>query len=338
MKFASLFPLLKRHLGLIVSLALLAWVLHIVGLEAIVAGFKSLSPGWSAALLGVYALGLGLRAVRWSRLLQPVLSVPVVASAHIILVGNLANNILPAKAGDVARALLLKRLRGVALSAGIMSVLIERIFDVLALLLIFLLAVLSVRVAPGYQGVALSILLTASAVFLGALAVLLAIKTVPGVTGLLLSLAGKLPAGPGAKLTGLIGSLRDSLAFVRLDAGFAWFTGLGLAVWLAEGLAFWVGFKAFQVPGGVMEALLVFALVNFSALLPAAPGNIGVYQASVVFAFTMLGLPLEPAVPMSLVLQLAQMLFNSALGVLSMRALGLDGSFLRLAGAERRER
>lgn len=338
MKLASLPSLLKRHVGLIVSLALLAWVLHTVGLEAIVAGFKNLSPGWAAALLGVYALGLGLRAVRWSRLLEPVLAVPVVASGHIILVGNLANNILPAKAGDVARALLLKRLCGVALSAGIMSVLIERIFDVLALLLIFLLAIVSVRVAPGYQGVALSILLTTSAIFVGALGVLVAIKCAPGVTGFLLSLAGKLPAGPAAKLEGLIGSLRDSLAFVRLDRGFAWFAGLGLAVWLVEGLAFWAGFQAFHVPGGVMEALLVFALVNFGALLPAAPGNIGVYQASVVYAFAMLGLPLEPAVPLSLVLQLAQMLFNSVLGVLSMRALGLDGSFLRLARAERRER
>ncbi|WP_243438921.1 lysylphosphatidylglycerol synthase transmembrane domain-containing protein [Fundidesulfovibrio soli] len=335
MKFLSL---LKRHAGLIISLALLAWVLHVVGLEAIVQGFGSLSPGWTAALFGLYALGLALRAARWSRLLEPVLSVPLPASAHIILVGNLVNNILPAKAGDVARALLLKRLRGVALSAGIMSVLIERIFDVLALLLIFLLAILSVHVEPGYQGVALGILLTASAIFLGALAVLVALKTVPGVTGLLLSLAAKLPAGPGAKLEGLIGSLRDSLAFVRADANFAWFTALGLMVWLVEGLTFWVGFQAFHVPGGVMEALLVFSLVNFGALLPSAPGSIGVYQASVVYAFAMLGLPLEPAVPLSLVLPLAQMLFNSALGVLSMRALGLDGSFLRLAKAERRER
>jgi len=321
----------RRYAGFAVSLALLAWVVHAVGWSAIVEGFANLSAGWIAALTGLYVLGLCLRAWRWTCLLAPALPLPFDASAKIILVGNLLNNILPAKAGDIARAMLLKRAYGVGLSAGIMSVLIERIFDVLSLLSIFLAATLSVHVAEPYLGLTRSILATTALIFFGALSVLVALKAAPGFRGVCLRLAGRLPGSLAVKCGALLTGILDSLAFVRADRGFAAFVLLSAALWAVEGLTFYVGFLAFHVPGSVMEALFAFAVVNFSGLLPAAPGNVGVYQASMVYSFSMLALPVEPAVALSLVLPLVQILFNSGLGLLAMRSLGLDASFLRLA-------
>ena len=317
----------KTWLGMALSLGLLILILTRVGWEELSQGFAAMDKAWIWPLVGLFAIGLFLRAWRWQCLLSPARAVSLIDCGNIILVGNLANNFLPAKGGDVARAVILSRKDDVRFLFSLTSVAVERIFDGLALLLIFQVTGSSVKLAPAYWGIMRDISVGAGVVFVGAFAGLLTIQAFPGIMGWLRRLAGQLPGKIGTKADQLLIGLQDSLFFIRLDLGFAGFVGLSVLVWAIEGLGIWVAFQAFAVPGTVMDSYFIFVITNFGGLLPSAPGNLGIYQASTVLSFSMLDLPMQAAVPLSIMVQSVQIIFNSILGLFSMRMLRLDFSF-----------
>ncbi|MFU2207793.1 lysylphosphatidylglycerol synthase transmembrane domain-containing protein [Solidesulfovibrio sp. C21] len=323
----------KTYLGTLLSIGLLVLVGSQLSLKDCIAGFSRITPAWIAPMVGLFAIGLYLRAKRWQCLLAPAKVISLADSGNVILVGNFANNVLPAKAGDMARAVILQRRNGVRLLFGLTAVAVERIFDGLALLLLLVTSDLFITLAPTYLATMRHIAYGAGALFLGALAVLLGAKAFPALLRLGGILAGRLPGGLGTKASELVESLQESLFFIRPDSAFAAFALLSLGVWVVEGLTIWVGFQAFSIPGSIMDAYFTFAVTNFGGLLPSAPGNLGIYQASVVFAFSMLDLPLDTAVPLSIVVQSVQILFNSALGLYAMRRLQLGFSFFRSTAA-----
>jgi uncharacterized membrane protein YbhN (UPF0104 family) len=77
--------------------------------------------------------------------------------------------------------------------------------------------------------------------------------------------------------------------------------GLALAKKLAEALAFLCVQRAFGVTLSPESALLVLAAVNLATMLPVVPGNLGVYEAAVVLAYSYLGVPPERALSIALV-------------------------------------
>ncbi len=319
----------KTWLGMVLSLGLLGWIVLSVGLEDLALSFAGMDSAWMFPMVGLFAAGLILRAWRWQCLLAPARKVSMKDCGNIILVGNFANNLLPAKGGDVARAVILSRCCDVRFLFGLTSVAVERIFDGLALLLILQVAGLAVNLAPTFRSTMRDISFGAGALFIGALAGLVAARAFPGMLGWFRALVSRLPGSLGSKAAHIVAGLQDSLFFIRPDREFTGFAALSLIVWLIEGLTVWAGFRAFSVPGSAIDAYFTFAIMNFGGLLPSAPGSIGIHQASTVLSFSMLDLPMQAAIPLSLVVQAVQILFNSILGLGAMRQLHLSFSFFR---------
>jgi glycosyltransferase 2 family protein len=225
--------------------------------------------------LAVYALATAARAERWHRiLLRAAVPAPRAESYRLTVVGYMGNNVLPARTGDVLRAFLLAPLTGVRKRQVLGTVVAERLLDVLALGLVF--AVVAFGVVPeldvpGGGTTALFAVAAAAALVAGALVLVLAGRR--GALGRVRSLAQPL-AQPTRELASAHG--------VALLA-------LSLLVWTLEATVYLGVARAVELDLDLVEALYVVALTNLFALVPAAPGYVGTFDAAVLFAVGSLG-------------------------------------------------
>jgi uncharacterized protein (TIRG00374 family) len=91
---------------------------------------------WLMPALGVLALSLWVRAVRWQLLFQPETRPPIGPTTRATIVGQFFNNILPARAGEAARIVMLKQEAGTSRTESLGTAVAERISDLLALLVL----------------------------------------------------------------------------------------------------------------------------------------------------------------------------------------------------------
>jgi uncharacterized membrane protein YbhN (UPF0104 family) len=223
-----------------------------------------------AAALGLYALATLLRGERWLRLLR-IGTEPAAADRMsrvdayaITTVGYMGNNALPARAGDIIKSVLSSRETGTATADGFGTLVAERVLDMAALAVLFAVLVATLDLPLGLPG------------------------WVPAVVGAALLCAFVAAAvlgrdtGAGRRVRELLTRL---LAPTRAH-GSGVGTGLlavSVVLWLVEG-------SVYAVPGAVaglhltlLDGFYIMALANLVALVPAAPGNLGTFDAAVIF-------------------------------------------------------
>src|SRR3989337_1235194 len=126
-------------LGVFISVAFLYLALRGLHLGEVWSALGSANYWWLIPGVAVYFLAVWVRAWRWHYLLRPVESVPTRDMFPIVAIGYMGNNIYPARAGEVLRAVVLKRRAGVSVSASLATIIVERIFDgVVMLAFVFL--------------------------------------------------------------------------------------------------------------------------------------------------------------------------------------------------------
>jgi uncharacterized membrane protein YbhN (UPF0104 family) len=223
---------------------------------------------WLVVALGLYAGATLLRGERWHRLLSGSQADRGRGESYrLTTIGYMGNNTLPARAGDLMRVMMLGSPRRIVLG----TVVAERVLDALALAAIFatVIAVRGVSFGP------LPYVIAAGVVGVAALAV--AWRIAPHSRRLLTAREWLRPA---------IWSTRDLLG--RRGAALL---AVSLAVWLVEASVYLTVGSATGVSLGVVGALYVVALTNLSALIPAAPGYVGTFDAAVLLALGSLKLP-----------------------------------------------
>jgi len=215
-----------------------------------------------AAAIGLYTAATLMRGERWYRLLGG--RGPRVDAYAVTTVGYMGNNALPARAGDVLKAILSANRAGLARRDVFGTLVAERLLDVLALGL-----VLAALVLVGGLPLGLS---TGMVVLLaGALALLLGIVLLiaPRLRGMLASLLA-----PSRELLGVRG---------------AGLLALSIVLWLVEGGVYAVLGSVAGLHLGLGGGLYVMALANIAAMVPSAPGYIGTFDAAVLLGIRLTG-------------------------------------------------
>src|SRR5690606_13474966 len=143
-------------------------------------------PGdiWLLTGIGVYFLAVWARAWRWHYLLRPLKAVPTRTMFPIVAIGYMGNNVYPARAGEVLRAVILKRKEGVAVSASLATIIVERIFDgvvMLAFVFVNLPELAKLTSSSGFVGNIQQVAIIGTGVFLGALILFLLAAMFPQV-------------------------------------------------------------------------------------------------------------------------------------------------------------
>jgi len=281
----------KASVGIAVTVFLLWWVLRDVPFGEVVANIAGGNFLLLFASVAVATFGFVIRALRWRVLLTPVCPNTRFRSRFAALsIGMMGNNLLPARAGEFARALSFSRMEPVSVTAAFGSLVVERFMDGVVLLLFLIVPILT----PGFPaadaftaGYGLALFNFAIALVLGILVVLVVIAALPRqFIAVAERIAVLFPKGVGDRTMAWLHGLLEAISIMRsprlLLSGFAW----SLFFWTWHGTSFWLGMKAFGIDTGWVSAFFTEGVVGFAVALPAAPGFFGTFHAGAAFALT----------------------------------------------------
>ncbi len=322
----------KFWLGVAISVFFLYIVVRKLEWAGFVEALRNANYWWLVPGIAVYFVGVWARAWRWHYLLRPVKSISTRTMFPIVTIGYMGNNIYPARAGEVLRAVILKRREGVPISASLATIIVERIFDgVVMLAFVFInLAELShltnVSVAVGTWKFGIQDLAVwGSLAFFGALLVFLLAAMFPKVTEKLVTqLTGRfVPArfreqvlGVSLRFLGGLESLRSPL-----DALMVFVTSL--VIWLLETAKYWFVMHAFPFNISFFGLMLMNGVVNLATTLPAAPGYVGTFDAPGIAVLEGYNVPNGIATGYTIVLHVALWLPITLLGAYYLAREGL---------------
>ena len=243
------------------------------------------------AAVFVATFGFLVRAMRWRLLLAAVKDDTRLGSRFAaVSIGFMANNVLPARVGEFARAYALSRLEPVSAGAAFGSLVVERFLDGVVLLLLLVVPVL----LPGFPArEALSsgtgaLIFKGGAVVVGVmLGALIVMVAWPRLFVRVAEVGARLlPRSLARPVVSALEALLDSIAVLRspllVFLGFLWTLGF----WLLHGVSFWLGMMAFGIDTGIVSAWFTEAVVGFGVAIPSAPGFFGTFHASAEFALT----------------------------------------------------
>ncbi len=254
---------------------------------------------WAIPALAVLAVSVALRSLRWQYLFPAETRPPYVPVLNATILGQFFNQILPVRAGEVARVIALNQSARTSRVEATATVVVERAYDVLALLVILFVAVPWLPRVTWIRAAAI-------------LAIVLVAVLVAAV--LVLARFGERPVRfllrPFARLP-FVSVERTELAASNLVRGAASIQRPGLAAvalvltgvsWLLLGLSCWILTLGFDLGLPFGAGLLVIVALGLGMILPSSPAAVGVFEAATLVALNAYGVPDSQALSYALVL------------------------------------
>jgi len=266
---------LRALLGLLVSALFIVLLLRQVDLGEVWDALREVKWPWLLAAAVPFALGLWLRALRWRLVLRA--SVPVTQSeaTSLMLIGLAANNLLPVRAGEVVRAVLVERRHGGSRVRVLATIVVERVFDGLVLAL-FLAAVLATR---GGNDVLQLLAAAMGAAFVVATALLAWIAARPeSADRQFVRLLGVVPTRARPEARRWMGNFIAGLGQLSGLRGWSAVLLTTAASWGLEAMAYWFVGEAFGLGLDPWLYLGVAGAANLAIAAPSTSGGIGPFE------------------------------------------------------------
>jgi uncharacterized protein (TIRG00374 family) len=307
--------LARSGIGILISLVCLYLVLRGVDLGQTAGILGGARLPWLG--LGVVAVTADLvfRALRWQVLIAPIRPVPIRRLSSYMLVGYLANNVLPARLGELVRSHYLGDREGISRSATLGTVVVERVVDTVVLVGIGAAAILVLNV----RGVVVSAILVGVALaglLVVALAAALAAHRLPGARRISAFL-GRWP-----RLKGIILRLREGLRVAALPRTVAASAILSVAAWSCTVIAVLAVGQALGIELTVGEGALLAAGTNLATAIPSGPGYLGTFEYAGQTIAAAFGLPAAKGLALALLIHVLTLAVSSAGGAAALVRLG----------------
>jgi uncharacterized protein (TIRG00374 family) len=319
----------RSTIGMVITVLLLWWTLRDVSPATVVRELAR--ADFLLFFLATFAATaiFALRAARWRVILEPLgRDVPFGPAWRATNIGMMVNNVVPARAGELARAYALTReVKGLPLPGSIASLAVDRVFDAIVLLLLGLVAILDPalpstatiggRSLAGWAGAG-GLLVAA---LLGALYLLVVFPDAM----IRLWEVGARRLSPRLEDRGRLAlrEFSDGLGVLRSPTRFLRVLGWTLVHWLLGAVSFWLGFLAVGIDAPVTAAFLVQTLIAFGVAVPAAPGFFGVFEALTIVGLALYGVDRASATSFAIGFHILTFIPVTALGAHYAARLGL---------------
>lgn len=283
-----------------------------VNYEEVLQGVRGAEP--PLLVLSAFFLFLmqGLRSYRWGIILSPLKRIPQGTLFSITSVGFLAIAAIPARIGELARPYLVNREENLPLTAGIGSVIVERILDVLSIILILSIAVFYFPIPPWMiRGSALFLVFLA--VFFGVFLFFLRRGSAPPFIGKILE---RLPEKLQGRIREWFLQLMKGLDVFGNKGLIVYLVFLSLLIWSVDALALYALFLALHISLPLSAAYALLAMIIVGITIPAAPGFIGNWHFFCVLGLTLFGVPRTEAVSYAILNHFISMAVIFSLGLI----------------------
>ncbi|HEY2065063.1 MAG TPA: lysylphosphatidylglycerol synthase transmembrane domain-containing protein [Gemmatimonadaceae bacterium] len=292
----------RGALGIVLSVGFLIFAFKGIQLDQVLAHVRRANLGL-LLLSAVAATGIfPLRARRWRPILDPIApGIPFSKLWSATAIGMMINNVVPARAGELARAYALSRSEPrVPFPAAFASLAVDRMFDAVVVLLLMFAAMLDPAFPRGAQVLghsASSYALGGVLVTVGALAVLYALVLFPSrMLRTYELIARRLAPRFEARGRDALVSLSNGLSVLRTPSRFAAVFAWTLVHWLLNAFAFWIAFRAVGITAPFSAALFLQGIIAIGVAIPQAPGFFGVFETFGKYGLGIFGVAPDAAV------------------------------------------
>lgn len=319
----------RGAVGILISVALLAYVLREVSPAQVWVVLRASNVALFVLSAGVATLTFPIRAWRWRYILQQVApGIPYGPLWRATAIGMMANNVLPLRAGEVARALVLSREeRRVPFTSAFASLAVDRIFDAVVILVLLVASM----AGPGFpRGTMVFDRPVEHFVYLGgsiALAALLVLTLVAVFPGLPLAvwdaIASKVAPRWAERGRTLLIGFTGGLGALRSGSLFSVIFAYSVLQWLIGALSFWIGFQAVGLDAPFSAAVFLQSLLALGVAVPSAPGFFGVFEVVAVAALAVYAVPESLAVSYAIGYHILSFIPITLIGLLYLARVGL---------------
>lgn len=312
------------YLGLAVSAACIVWIFQSVDPSQIAELLRNVDPGQLVLAFATMSLSYFLRSVRWRdffRFNPPRLY----QSYRCLIIGFFCNNILPARMGELVRAHVGSKACNQSRTHVLATIAAERLFDGLTISLMFAI-IFPLFASPNESQEQGGIYYVAALFLLAGLATVAVILLRHPLFRLLEALNRKIPGKASTYTLTRIGRFIEGLEPILRPQTFFKLSLMSALIWFVELTVYVQVSRSFGVRLGAAEVTLFLAVVNFSSLIPSAPGAIGVIEAVSTVALEHVGVPRSTALAMVGTQHLMQML-----------VIGIPGTMFFFFGGEKIE-
>ena len=286
--------------------------------------------------MAVYFFGVWARTWRWHYMLRPIKAVSLVRIFPVVVIGYMGNNDYPARAGELIRAYVLRKKEAVSISASLATIIVERIFDgVIMLLFVFV----SLPLTPMPEELRRVVVLF-SLLFFGALAVFFVIAASPARSQTVYNwfIARLVPPRFQDLARGVLDHFMDGLHCLRSGRDVLMIFVTSLVIWLAETVKYWFVMHSFDFSVPFYVLMLMNGVVNLATTIPSAPGYVGTFDAPGIEVLEQFGVGRAVATSYTLVLHAALWLPITLLGFYYMGRESISWEDFGIAARIERER
>jgi hypothetical protein len=331
----------RTALVTLLAIALFAWFLRNANLQEVWSHVRSANVSYLFLALFFAAMPYWMRALRWQCLLAPIGTTSFRVAFRATVIGFAALGLLPGRVGDVLRPYLLARQERLSLSATLATVVMERVLDLVAVLVLLAVYVWGFLDADGFSSRLMQPIKAAAAMAAAAAAALVVLMwilaTHPERIGGLVRAAGRvLPHRLADRVGGIASTFSTGFAATRDPRGFGMAVLWSFPIWLAFCAETWAVTQAFGIDVPFVGTFLLQAMLVIGVAVPTPGGVGGFHEMYRVGVTSFFGAGNEAAVAAAIVLHALSFLPVMIVGSLFMMQDGLSvGRLRQMAGVAR---
>jgi glycosyltransferase 2 family protein len=266
----------KRYwVGIGISALLLYLTFRSVEMASVASALRKADLVFLLPALALYFAGVFVRTLRWAVLLRPVHKFGLGRLFVVVVIGYTANNLLPLRAGEAVRAFMLWKREHIPPGTTIGTIVVERVFDGLALTGFLVLVGILLPLDSGIARIAW----VAGIVFAAAVITVFAITVAPALF-LRIARAVLRPFPSRVQDLGfrLSSTFIGGLGVLKSARSTLLVAALSLVAWTFEAGMYYVLMFSFPFSAGFLSATLGTAAANLGTMIPSAPGYIGTFH------------------------------------------------------------
>ncbi|HEX2721303.1 MAG TPA: lysylphosphatidylglycerol synthase transmembrane domain-containing protein [Gemmatimonadaceae bacterium] len=318
----------RSIIGIALSVVLLWWTLRDVSLSVVWTELSQSSLPLFLASAACATLIFPLRAIRWKTILEPVAPKqelgPLWRSTAIRM---MVNNLVPARAGELARAYALSKQTAIPLATSIASLAVDRLFDMLLLLVLAIVAFFDAEFPRSATVAGQSIGALAQG-FVALIAVMMlalyALAFFPAQVVRAYELfSRRISPALEERGKGALINFSEGLSVLKSPRRFSVVFIWTLLHWLLNALGFWLGFKAVGVELPYSSALFLQMLIAVVVALPSAPGFFGFFEKFATVGLGVYGVSADKATSWAIGFHILSFIPITLIGVWYFARLGI---------------
>ena len=314
-------------LGLVVSAACLWLAMHDVRPAEVLQALRRANYVGFAAVVVLTLTGFWLRAIRWRWLFSGERPIPHGPLFRATMIGFMANNLLPLRLGEFIRAWALGRREGLSKTTVFATVVVERVVDLIALIVVL---GLGMWVHPLAEGSDAAHLVRRGATVLIAAGVSLTVGVIvlerrPDLAhGLIRWFTRWLPEGARERVAAMLDNFVEGLALFRNLPRLTWVFLLSFVMFGVVALGLTVSLWSFGIETPWYAGMVMLVITAIGIMVPAAPGYIGTMNIACKVGLRLFGVGPELSVPFSWFYWAGQWLPVTLVGLYCLRLEGLS--------------